>query len=94
MILEEFDENKTAIINPDSYETKIPNFPKIGITCFSKKLMDRIVEVFKGEKIAEVRNANGETPVWAAGMSNWVRLKDVPELSVLLNNSVPPPMNL
>ena len=64
MILEEFDENKTAIINPDSYETKIPNFPKIGITCFSKKLMDRIVEVFKGEKIAEVRNANGETPVY------------------------------
>ena len=38
--------------------------------------------------------ANGETPVWTAGMSNWVRLKDVPELSVLLNNSVPPPMNL
>lgn len=38
--------------------------------------------------------ANGETPVWTAGMSNWVRLKEIPELSVLLNSIVPPPMNL
>lgn len=36
----------------------------------------------------------GETPVWCAGMTNWTRLKDIPELSMLLNNSVPPPMNL
>ena len=64
MILEEFDEEKRAIINPDTYENKIPNFPKIGITCFSQKLMDRYVEIFNGEKIAEVRNANGITPVY------------------------------
>ena len=37
---------------------------------------------------------NGETPVWSTGMPNWVRLKDIPELSALLNNVVPPPMNL
>lgn len=36
----------------------------------------------------------GETPVWTVGMPDWVRLKDVPELSVLLNSIVPPPMNL
>ena len=37
---------------------------------------------------------NGETPVWTAGMANWARLKEVPELSVLLSSIVPPPMNL
>lgn len=64
MILEEFDEVKEAIINPDTYEKAIPNFPKIGITCFSQKLMDKYVEAFNGEKIAEIRNANGETSVY------------------------------
>lgn len=64
MILEEFDETKEAIINPTDYEKGIPNFPKIGITCFSQKLMDKYVEAFNGEKIAEIRNANGETPVY------------------------------
>ena len=64
MILEEFDEAKNAIINPDSYENKVPNFPKIGITCFSQKLMDKYIEAFNGEKIAAVKNANGSTPVY------------------------------
>lgn len=36
--------------------------------------------------------ANGETPVWCAGMSGWAKLKDVPELASLMN-VVPPPMN-
>ena len=64
MILEEFDEEKRAIINPDSYENKVSNFPKIGITCFSQKLMDKYIEALNGKKIAEVRNANGATPVY------------------------------
>jgi hypothetical protein len=53
-----------------------------------------------GQTVASIQSlvqqgkVNGETPVWTAGMPNWVRLKEVPELSVLLNNIVPPPMNL
>lgn len=64
MILEEFDKCKTSTFNPYDVESKIPNFPKIGITCFSKKLMDRCVEIFNGEKIAETSNANGHTPIY------------------------------
>ena len=45
-------------------EKEIPNFPKIGITCFSKKLIDRYIEIFNGEKIAEISNANGKVPVY------------------------------
>ena len=64
MILEEFDECKTSTFDPYEVENVIPNFPKIGITCFSKKLMDRYVETFKGEKISEIKNANGHIPVY------------------------------
>lgn len=64
MILEEFDECVTSTFNPCDVENIVPNFPKIGITCFSKKLIDRYVEIFDGEKIAEISNANGRVPVY------------------------------
>ena len=64
MILEEFDECKNSTFDPYEVENVIPNFPKVGITCFSKKLMDRYVEIFKGEKIAEISNANGRVPIY------------------------------
>ena len=64
MILEEFDECKTSTFDPYEVEKEVPGFPKIGITCFSKKLMDRYIEIFNGEKIAEVTNANGKLPVY------------------------------
>ena len=53
-----------------------------------------------GQTVSSIQNLiqqgriNGKTPVWTAGMPNWTRLKDVPELNALLNNIVPPPMNL
>ncbi len=64
MILEEFDECKTSTFNPTEVENVISNFPKIGVTCFSKKLIDRYVEIFNGEKIGETKNANGEAPIY------------------------------
>ena len=64
MILDDFDETINSTFDPYEVENVIPDFPKIGITCFSKKLMDRYVETFKGEKIAEVKNANGHFPIY------------------------------
>ena len=64
MILEEFDECITSTFDPNEVENVIPNFPKIGITFFSKKLMDRYVETFNCEKISEITNANGREPVY------------------------------
>ena len=64
MILEEFDECKTSTFDPYEVLNVIPNFPQIGVTCFSKKLMDRYIETFNGEKIAEISNANGKVPVY------------------------------
>ena len=64
MVLEEFDECYESTFDPYEVENVIPNFPKIGISCFSKTLIDRYVETFKGEKIAEVGNANGKVPIY------------------------------
>lgn len=64
MVLEDFDEVKTSTFDPKDTQEVIEGFPKIGITCFSKRLLDRYVELFKGEKIAELSNANGRAPVY------------------------------
>ncbi len=64
MVLEEFDECKESTFDPFEVENVIPGFPKIGITCFSYKLISRYVERFKGEKIAEFHNGNGSIPIY------------------------------
>lgn len=71
MILEEFDECLRSTFDPDEVQNVISNFPKIGITCFSEKLINRYVEIFKGEKIAEISNANGKTPVYKIKYKNY-----------------------
>ena len=64
MILEDFDEVKTSTFDPDEVENVILGFPKVGVTCFSKKLFDRLVEAFKGEEIALISNGNGHFPIY------------------------------
>lgn len=64
MILEEFDETLTSTFDPYEVENVIEEFPKIGVTCFSKKLFDQLVERFHGEQIAENSNGNGRLPVY------------------------------
>lgn len=72
MILEEFDFEKEAVINPMDVLGKqgkmILNIeiPKIAVACFSYKTFERMVEVFKGEKIFETTNANATWPVYKA----------------------------
>ena len=64
MLLTEFDECQDSTFNPSDVEKRISGFPKVGITCFSKKLLDRYVEIFNGSMIAEISNANGKVPVY------------------------------
>lgn len=64
MILEEFDECKNSTFDPFEVQNVIPGFPKIGVSCFSKKLIDRYAETFNGEVIGKISNANGEYPVY------------------------------
>lgn len=64
MILNEFDNEKIAIINPNDLVEKQENFPKIAVSCFSKVLLEAIVLNFESEIIAYLKGANGKIPVY------------------------------
>ncbi len=64
MILNEFDETKISTFDPNEVENIIPGFPKIGVSCFSKKLIDSIIEKYNPEKIGLLSNANGKIPIY------------------------------
>ena len=64
MILRRFYKEKEAKLNPHNNIKPISNFPSVGITCFSKVLIDRVVELFNCKQIAELSSANGKIPVY------------------------------
>ena len=64
MVLEEFDETEISTFNPNEIAVKIDGFPKVGVTCFSKKLLDQLVEKFHGEEIGKCSGCNGKIPVY------------------------------
>lgn len=64
MLLEEFDFDKDAIINPDMIVDKIEDFPEVTISCFSKKLFDNVLAFFEAKMIAELHKADGINPVY------------------------------
>ena len=64
MILEEYDETLKSTFDPDEVENVIEDFPKTGVTCFSKKLFDQLVSKFGGVEIALSSNGNGKSPIY------------------------------
>ena len=56
LLLEEFDNSKKAVINPEDLHERIVEMPEIAIACFSHKLFDKIVEGGKCIKIGELHN--------------------------------------
>ncbi len=70
MVLCDYDEVKESTFEPSDVEEKVSNFPKVGITCFSRKLMDRFVNAFNAQEIAVIRNANERVPVYKITYKN------------------------
>lgn len=64
MILEEYDETINSTFDPYEVENVIEDFPKTGVTCFSKKLFDQLVTKFNGVEIALSSNGNGKLPIY------------------------------
>ena len=56
MLLEEFDENRNAILNPDVFQKKIENMPKTCVSFFSKKIMKHFVETYNPKVIGQISN--------------------------------------
>lgn len=66
MVLEEFDNEKNALINPISLVKKVKGMPKVAVTCFARETFHRLLEELQGEKIAESSVANMLIPVYKA----------------------------
>ena len=65
MILDEFDNELTSIINPEaSQDKKIKNFPSCAVSFFSKALMKKFIEIYKPKKIAELSHSSGSCPIY------------------------------
>lgn len=64
MLLEEFDGNRNAVINPDMVVSRIENFPEVTVSCFSAPLFASVLSLFDAEKIAEIHSAAGRNPVY------------------------------
>ena len=64
MLLEEFDTDVDAFINPNMVVGKIENFPEVTVSCFSKQLFDKVLSFFDAKKIAEIHSAVGRNPVY------------------------------
>ncbi|MBE5939590.1 MAG: phosphorylase [Lachnospiraceae bacterium] len=64
MILEEFDFNKEAIINPHDCVEKIEGMPKVAVACFEHKTFNRLLDCLECEQVSSIKNANGAEPVY------------------------------
>ncbi|MCR5112996.1 MAG: nucleoside phosphorylase [Acholeplasmatales bacterium] len=59
MLLNDFDENKEAIIMPEMCAKIIENFPEVTISCFSEKLFNNVLQTFDAKEIGHVHSAVG-----------------------------------
>ena len=64
MLLEEFDRDKCAVINPDMITDRMDDFPETVVMIFSKVLFDRIVEYLGGVEIGNTHDVDGVWPVY------------------------------
>lgn len=64
MLLEEFDENKIAVINPDMFHVKRKEFPKTCVGIFSKRLIKEFVDTYKPEIIYTISNMTIDFPIY------------------------------
>ncbi len=63
MILEEFDTEKKAFINPEDTVFYDGHFPNIAVTCFANTTFNHMIEALDAVKIYDLKNANGSIPV-------------------------------
>ena len=63
-LLEEFDVNKEAVLNPWHTTHKMENFPEYCVTTFNKRLIDAYVEKVGGKLIGELTSTHGNAPIY------------------------------
>ena len=64
MILEEFDQSRKAIINPEDLNESIKGFPETAVSCFARETFARMLADFEHELITTTSMANIEIPIY------------------------------
>lgn len=64
VLLEEFDGNKNAKINPWDVVKHQEGFPKIAVSCFSKTMFERLLIELKGVLIATTHAVDMDIPIY------------------------------
>lgn len=65
MLLTEFDNNPSAVIDPSMAFSRVENFPEVTISCFSFHMFDALLEIFHEKKVLGViKQANQHFPVY------------------------------
>lgn len=66
MLLEEFDFDRQAVLNPEDINRAVDGFPRVAVSCFSYITFNRLVRELCGVKIASVKLSNVDLPVYGA----------------------------
>ena len=64
MILEEFDNNRRAIINPEDLIEALPGFPETVVSCFAHATFERMLADFQHDLLTSTSMANIEIPIY------------------------------
>lgn len=64
ILLEEFDKNRNAIIEPEMVAPSLEGFPKIAVTCFSNHLLKTVLGKVEKEFLCMLDTEDGGTPVY------------------------------
>lgn len=64
MILEEFDANRVAIINPGDLIAPLPDFPEVAVSCFARGTFERLLRAYPQKLLFTTAIANVEIPIY------------------------------
>ncbi len=64
MLLEEFDPNRNAIVNPWGVVRRQVGFARVAVSCFSKITFEKLVNELEGVLVATIFVANMDLPVY------------------------------
>lgn len=70
MLLNEFDKNKIAVFNPETFHKKVEGMPRTALCFFPKSLMKEIAKAYEVKKIEKIENATTEFPIYKINLNN------------------------
>jgi len=66
MLLQEFDPNPMAVVNPSDIHAPVAGCPKTAVSCFERGTFGRMIERLDAEEFAQTKAANLVIPVYRA----------------------------